>query len=258
MPSENTPMPSKLIILGANGALGSQVTRLALQAGHAVTAVARNPAKLERREAPGLTVHQADIAALRVDELAALVRGHDALINTAGMVTQGEAFVALVDHIVTAVEALPATQQPVCWFLAGAGLLDLDVRGRRGLDLPVVRKTYWPHARNLARLQRSSLDWRLLCPGPMVASAPVGVARLRTSTDKLPVAMPSFMGALPGVLALPAFARRMPEMVVSYVDAAALILANLLPDSPYKRRRVGLALPEGMRGSKDQWSARKT
>lgn len=250
-------MPLKLIILGANGALGSQVTRLALQAGHAVTAVVRNPAKLEPRDAPGLTARKADIAALPADELAALVQGHDALINTAGMVTQGDAFVALVDNIVTATETLPTAQQPVCWFLAGAGLLDLDARGRRGLDLPVVRKTYWPHARNLERLQRSPLDWRLLCPGPMVASEPVGVARLRTSTDKLPVEMPSFMGALPGVLALLPFARRMPEMIVSYVDAAALILENLHPDSPYKRRRVGLALPEGMRGSKVQWSARK-
>ena len=258
MPNESITMPLKLVILGANGALGSQVTRLALQAGHAVTAVVRDPARLDPHEAPGLTVRKADIATLHANELAALVQGHDALINTAGTVTQGDAFVSLVDHIVAAVETLPAAQQPVCWFLAGAGLLDFDARGRRGLDLPVIRKTYWPHARNLARLERSPLDWRLLCPGPMVASEPVGVARLRTSADKLPVTMPSFMGALPGVLALPLFAKRMPEMIISYADAAALILANLHPDSPYKRRRVGLALPEGMRGSKDQWSARKT
>lgn len=248
-------MPLKIIILGANGALGSHVTRLALLAGHAVTAVVRNPAKLAVREAPGLTVQQADIAALSQQALADMVRGHDALINTAGMVTQGDAFVALIDHIVSTVEGLPVGERPVCWFLAGAGLLDLDARGRRGLDLPVVKKTYWPHAKNYLRLQRSNLDWRLLCPGPMVDSEPVGVERLRTSTETLPVALPSFIAALPGVLALPPFARRMPEMIVSYTDAAALMLANLRPDSALRHQRVGLALPVGMRGSKKQWSA---
>lgn len=250
-------MPQKIIVLGANGKLGSHVTRLALQAGHAVTAVVRNPQTPAQRDAPGLTVRQADIAALSAQELATLVRGHDALINTAGMVTQGEAFVALIDHIVSGVELLAPGDRPVCWFLAGAGLLDLDARGRRGLDLPVVKKTYWPHASNLARLQRSTLDWRLLCPGPMVESEPVGIARLRTSTDKLPVAMPSLIGALPGVLALPPFARRMPEMIVSYADAAALMLAHLRPEDNWSRHRVGLALPQGMRGSKQQWSAKK-
>lgn len=250
-------MPLKIVILGANGSLGSQVTRLALQAGHTVTAVVRNPAKLALRDAPGLTVQQADLATLSPQALADLVRGHDALINTAGMVTQGEAFVALFDHIVTAVELIPDGERPVCWFLAGAGLLELDASGRRGLDLPVVKKTYWPHARNFERLQRSTLDWRLLCPGPMVESAPVGVERLRVSVEKLPVALPSFMAALPGVLALPPFARRMPEMIVSYADAAALMLANLQPDNAFQHQRVGLALPEGMRGTKKQWSARQ-
>lgn len=250
-------MLQKIIVLGANGALGSQVTRLALQAGHAVTAVVRNPAKLAGRNLSGMAVQQADITALSAQALSEIVRGHDALISTAGMVTDGDAFVSLIDHIVTSIELLPPSERPVCWFLAGAGLLDLDTGGRRGLDLPVVKKTYWPHAKNYARLQRSALDWRLLCPGPMVDSPPVGVQRLRTSTQRLPVAMPAWMAWLPGFLALLPFARRMPEMIVSYTDAAALMLAHLEPNSPFKRQRVGLALPKGMRGSKAQWTAAK-
>ena len=43
-------------------------------------------------------------------------------------------------------------------------------------------------------------------------------------------------------------------MIVSYADAAAVILANLERNSPMSRHRVGLALPEGMRGKKDQWA----
>lgn len=52
-------MPTKIIVLG--GSLGSQVTRLALQAGRAVTAVKRNSAKLATGELQGTAVRRADI-----------------------------------------------------------------------------------------------------------------------------------------------------------------------------------------------------
>jgi hypothetical protein len=38
-------------------------------------------------------------------------------------------------------------------------------------------------------------------------------------------------------------------------DAAELILANLVPDGEMSRHRVGLALPAGTRGEKQQWAA---
>ena len=49
-------------------------------------------------------------------------------------------------------DSLPAAEQPVCWFLAGAALLDIDSSGRRGVDLPKVRSTYWPHRVNFEHL----------------------------------------------------------------------------------------------------------
>jgi hypothetical protein len=45
-------------------------------------------------------------------------------------------------------------------------------------------------------------------------------------------------------------------MIVSYADAAALMLANLTPNGEMSRHRVGLALPVGMRGKKKQWAAK--
>jgi len=53
--------------------------------------------------------------------------------------------------------------------------------------------------------------------------------------------------SLPASLALPYIVERMPEMVVSYADAAALVLANPTPGGAMARRRVGLALPVGLR-----------
>jgi hypothetical protein len=181
-----------------------------------------------------------------------LVRGQDALINCAGHVADGETFVGLVDRLVTGVGILTEEQQPVCWFLAGAALLDLDPSGRRGVDLPKVKSTYWPHRVNFERLGRSRLDWRLLCPGPMVDEPAVGLDRLRISIDAVPVQVPAYARALPGTLVVPVFASLIPQMIVPYADAAALMLANLDRGNALSRHRVGMALPVGMRGRKAQ------
>jgi hypothetical protein len=73
---------------------------------------------------------------------------------------------------------------------------------------------------------------------------------MRISLDRIPVRVPSFARLLPRLLVLPLFVRRVPEMIISYADAAAVILANLAPSGEMSRRRVGLALPVGMRGQK--------
>ena len=202
-----------------------------------------------------VSVHQCDLSVASTSDLTAMLGGHDAVINTAGQVTDGQLFVNLVDRLVTSLEAISTSARPVCWFLAGAGLLDIDGSGRRGVDLPRISSTYWPHRVNFERIRRSNLDWRLLCPGPMVEQPPLGLARLRISLDQLPVQVPALSRALPGVLFLPVFAHLIPEMIISYADAAALMLGNLAPGSEMSRHRVGVALPLGMRGQKAQWAA---
>jgi hypothetical protein len=184
-----------------------------------------------------------------------LLRGQDALINCAGHVADGESFVDLIAGVVASLEALPASERPVCWFLAGAALLDIDSSGRRGVDLPKRSTTYRPHALNLERLRRSSLEWRLLCPGPMVDEPAIESDRLRISLDSLPVRVPALARVLPGALLLPFFASLIPQMIVPYAGAAAVMLANLDRGNAMSRHRVGLALPEGKKGRKSQWSA---
>jgi putative NADH-flavin reductase len=241
-------MMSRLLILGATGSLGRHVLRLAVAAGHDVTVIVRTPSKLPPEASAGASVHTSDLGAHVPPDL---IKGQGALINCAGHVAGGDTFVALVDRLVTAVEALPVPEQPVCWFLAGAALLDLDSSGRRGVDLPTVKSTYWPHRVNFERLGRSRLDWRLLCPGPMVDEPALGLDRLRISIDAVPVQVPAYGRALPGALAAPVFGSLIPQMIVPYADAAALMLANLDRGNVMSRRRVGLALPVGMRGRKE-------
>ena len=90
----------------------------------------------------------------------------------------------------------------------------------------------------------------------MVDVPAIGLSRLRVSRDVLPVHVPAVARALPRPLLLPVFASLMPQMIVPYADAAALMLANLDRGNGMSRHRVGLALPEGMRGHKSTWSAR--
>jgi len=68
--------------------------------------------------------------------------------------------------------------------------------------------------------------------------------------------VPAFARALPGPMLVPLFASLVHQMIVPYADAAALMLANIDPSNEMTRRRVGLALPAGMRGRKSEWAAK--
>lgn len=247
---------SKILILGATGSLGSHAVQQAILAGHEVSTLVRTPSKLPPDVREKVVVHQADLPKAPISDLTAMFRNQDAVIDAAGYVAEGQVFVDMMDRIVTALEAMSGEDRPVCWFMAGAALLDIDNRGRRGVDIPFVRSTYWPHRANYDRICQTALDWRLLCPGPMVDEPPLGLARMRISLDRLPVQIPSSVEFLPDALVVPVFASHVPEMIVSYADAASLMLGNLTRNGDMSHHRVGMALPVGMRGRKKQWTAK--
>lgn len=247
---------SAVAVLGATGNLGRTVARQVLDRGWDLSVAVRSRSKLSPEVADRARVTVFDLKTVQSDELARFVEGHDALVCCAGLVTEAVGFVALIDRTVSAIESIRADSRPVCWFMAGAALLDLDSSGRRGVDLPKVRDTYWPHRVNFERLQRSTLDWRLLCPGPMVDQPALGLERLRLSIDTLASPLTAMARTLPAPLLLPLFAMKVPQMIVPYADAAAVMLSNLAIDSPMSKKRVGIALPVGMRGRKSQWTAK--
>ncbi len=238
------------------GNLGQQVCRHALARGWRLSVGVRNPGRLAAGIAEQAQVIAIDLADSTPESIARWLDGQDVFVFCAGVVTQGAEFVKLFDKAVSAVERLAPNRRPVCWFLAGAALLSLDASGRIGVDLPKVRDTYWPHRKNFERLQRSDIDWRLLCPGPMVNQPPIGLERLRISHEALPAPLSGFAQTLPGALVLPLFALKIPEMIVPYADAASVMLAHVEPDEPCSRQRMGVALPVGMKGNKDQWAAK--
>ncbi|HYP70297.1 MAG TPA: NAD(P)H-binding protein, partial [Variovorax sp.] len=218
---------SKVIVLGASGTLGLHVVAQALSAGHDVTAVARTPSKLPRTVAERVRVVQADIVKLTQEDLADVINGHNALINTAGHVTEGEGFVQVVAQAIAAVSLLEGAQRPRCWFLGGAAALDIQDTEVRAAQLPFVKKTYWPHLANWAALKASELEWNLLCPGPLVEQEPLGLVRMRIGYERMPVAFPGYARYLPRTLLVPLFAVRVPQLIISYADAASIMLADL-------------------------------
>jgi putative NADH-flavin reductase len=245
---------SKILILGATGSLGRHVVQQVVSTNHNVSILIRTPSKLPADLQKKVVVYEADLAEMSTSALATIFRTHDAVINTAGYVTQGQIFVDLTDRIVTSLESIPERERPVCWFLAGAALLDMDESGRRGVDLPVLSSTYWPHRVNFDRIRQTTLDWRILCPGPMVAQSPLGLDRMRISLDRLPVEVPAFARLRPEA-ALPFFSHLIREMSVTYTDAAALMIANITPNDEMSHHRVGLALPVDMQDEKKQRAA---
>ena len=71
----------KLAILGATGKVGRALTARALELGHEVTALVRNPAKLDIMHAK-LHVLQGD--ATNAGDIVSLVQGQDAVLNALG------------------------------------------------------------------------------------------------------------------------------------------------------------------------------
>ncbi|KAB8161326.1 NAD(P)H-binding protein [Streptomyces sp. 3MP-14] len=72
----------RITVLGATGGVGGEVVRQGLAAGHRVTAVVRDPARLAVREHAALTVVTAD--ALSAAELTPAVEGADAVLSAMG------------------------------------------------------------------------------------------------------------------------------------------------------------------------------
>ena len=250
----------KLLILGATGNMGQRLLAQGLARGHAVTAFVRNRAKLGQQLGhslpQGLAVFEGntdDAASLR-----AAMTGQDAVINCAGCVGDGPAFIALVDRVVTQAEAALGPGGRL-WLFGGAAALDVPGTDIMGVDLPGVPALYRAHQTNVRRVAASSLDWSMMCPGPIVASAS-GEARtdLRVSRDVWPFNPPGITRWLPRVALSLAFKQHMPELVVSYDDVAGVLLDHLAPGGRFSRARVGVALPPGQRGEKVYQQGGKT
>jgi putative NADH-flavin reductase len=184
-------------------------------------------------------------------DIARVMVGHDVAINAAGHVTEGSTFTQLVQTVVDSA-AMSLGKGGRLWQFGSAAVLIVPGTHLMAVDLPMVPKVFEAHRTNLDALRRSPLDWSMLCPGPMIASEngePTG--DLRLSADEWPMTRPAYTYLLPRLALAFAFKKKVPEMTISYEDAAEVILDHLSKSGRFSQRRVGVALPPGRRNYKD-------
>ncbi|MGW5429705.1 NAD(P)-dependent oxidoreductase [Streptomyces sp. NPDC004059] len=163
-----------LTVFGATGGIGRELVRQALGSGHRVTAVVRDPARLDvTRDA--LEVVRADLT--DPEELRTAVRGRDAVLSGLGARSRKDAGVAtrLTRTVLRAMEAegvrrlLVVSAGPVGPDPEGDGALD---RAMRGLVSAVLKDVYTDLRGMEAELARSGTDWTSVRP-PRLQNKPV-------------------------------------------------------------------------------------
>lgn len=239
----------KILLIGATGNLGQTLLPMALAADHQVTVFVRDASKLTTQQRSQVTVVEGDV--FNTQQLTEACKNHDAVINTAGNIKDGDSYAKLFASVLQAVEA-GMDKNGRFWCCGGAAVLDVPGRDRMTVDFPKVPALFATHKTNYFRLKASSLNWSMICPGPMIpASNGLPHQGLRVSTDIWPISPSKISRFLPDIFTSLAFKRIMPELTVSYEDTASVILDNLGQNSPFDRKRVGIALPSGTRQDKN-------
>jgi putative NADH-flavin reductase len=158
--------PTRLLIVGATGGTGRQLVAQALERGHQVTALVRNPSKLQINHAQ-LTVIQGDVldypsveAAMRGQEAVVSALGHKRFLYRTRILSEG------TRNILRAMETHRVSRL-VCETSLGIG----DSAGRLGLyftlfTIPVVLPFYfWDKARQERMIAESNVEWVIVRPG---------------------------------------------------------------------------------------------
>ena len=173
----------QIAILGATGGIGGHVLDWALQAGHPVHALARDPRALT--PAPGLTVTRGD--ALDADAVAEVIDGTDAVVSALGP-RGAKAPGLLAGAAARTVAAMQKTgaRRLVCVSAAGAYITgDPHMNWLVKAILPRVLARQFADTRQMEDVIRASdLDWTLV-RASRLTSRP-GTGRYRVSPDYTP------------------------------------------------------------------------
>ncbi|HEX8470616.1 MAG TPA: NAD(P)-dependent oxidoreductase [Brevundimonas sp.] len=164
----------KIVVLGASGRAGSEITRELASRGHSITAVARKADAIA--PAPGVTAVQGD--ASNATALAQLIKGSDVVVSA-------------LHHDVTAatlLTALKAAGVPRLLVTGGAGSLEV-APGVRLIDTPAFPEEFKPYALpGIAFLDdlrgETDIDWTFFSPAALIEEGP-RLAQFRLGTDQL-------------------------------------------------------------------------
>jgi hypothetical protein len=172
----------KIALIGATGVIGRRIAQEALSRGHAVTAVVRDPGKLEIKDAK-LSSVKAD--ALDAGSLAAAAAGHDAVVSSYG---PGQAPPSVyIEATKSIIEGVRRAGVKRLITVGGAGSLEVKP-GLQLVDSPEFPAAWkgvaLAHRDALGVLKKADLDWTCISPAAMIAPGE-RTGKYRTGIDQL-------------------------------------------------------------------------
>lgn len=166
----------KLTVFGATGGIGQEIVRQALDAGHEVTAVVRDPARFPVT-GPRLTVFRSDLS--DPEALRAAVDGRDAVLSGLGARSRADAGTGVAARLTRAVlRAMEPTSArrlvvvsaaPVGPVPEGQGVAD---KAMLAIINSVLKDVYTDLRAMEAELAASATDWTSVRP-PKLTDKPV-------------------------------------------------------------------------------------
>lgn len=147
-----------IALIGATGNAGSRILSELVERGHSVTAIVRNPDRVPASS--GVSAVKGDV--YDGDGLAALLKGHDAVISSVHFTASEPA---------TLIEAVRASNVGRYLVVGGAGSLEI-APGVRLIDTPEFPKEYEAEARKGAAFLdllrgETEIDWTFLSPSAL-------------------------------------------------------------------------------------------
>jgi putative NADH-flavin reductase len=173
--------PMNLTIFGATGGVGTQLVTQALQRGHMVTAVVRDPARLSITS-PALTV-SAVPGLEQPDALRPAIQGRDAVLSAVGPRGRKDGPVASTSTraILSAMQATGVRRLVAVSALPVGPVPEGESAFNRWLMLPVVsavlRTVYADLAAMEAELRNSHTDWTVVRPPRLLDKPLTGTYR---------------------------------------------------------------------------------
>jgi uncharacterized protein len=175
----------KIALIGATGFVGSAILHEALQRGHEVTAIVRDPEKLKPH--PKLHPQKADVQ--HEDEIARLVAGHDAVISAFNPGWSNPDIYALqVKGTRAIINGVKRAGVKRLLFVGGAGSLEVKP-GVQSVDMPGFPTEYKQGAlatREALNMLSSEtgLEWSFLSPSADLSPGQ-RTGKFRLGTDQL-------------------------------------------------------------------------
>jgi len=156
----------KLALIGATGTIGQRILREALDRGHQVTAIVRNPSRLTQQNS-NLRVVTADI--FNPESVAKAVAGQNAVISAYGAPHGQDQL--LSDVARSLVQGVKQAGVQRLLVVGGAGSLEV-APGVLLMDTPEFQPAWKPNARAqrdaLNVYRNSDLDWTYLSPAALI------------------------------------------------------------------------------------------